>query len=76
VKAIYELKNLGHSKVCCEITVNNADVQERVEAALIREASKHLMSQEVDVSGDFESGHIVVGGLRFVGEYKLKEVVQ
>ena len=71
MSVIYEVKNLGRGKWCGEIKAQT-DAPEHVEAALMKIARKHLMSQDIDFDGDVDSGHIVVGGFRNVGEYRRK----
>lgn len=67
----FEIKNLGRSKWCGEVSVQ-IDNAEHIEAALLRVASKHLMSRDIDFDGDIDSGKITVGGFRAVGEYRRK----
>lgn len=67
----FEIKNLGRLKWNGEVSVA-IDNAEHIEAALLREAEKHLMSRDIDFDGDIDSGKFLVGGFRVVGEYKRK----
>lgn len=69
-KIIYEIKNLGRSEWCGEVTARSAH-PEHVEAALVGIARKHLMSRNIDFNGDTECGNFTAG-FRVVGEYKRK----
>ncbi len=69
-RIFYELKNVGRNKWCGDVSVR-VDVREHIEAAIILEAQKHLMSRDIDIAGNRERGTIFAG-LRPVGTYERK----
>lgn len=71
----YKIINLGRGKWCGEIKAQT-DHPEHVEAALMRIARKHLLSDGIDFDGDVDSGFFIVGGFRKVGKYKRIEEVK
>lgn len=71
MSVVYEIKNLGRGKWSGEVKAQS-DHKEHVENALMKIARKHLMSRDIDFKGDVDAGYFVVGGFRFVGEYRKK----
>jgi hypothetical protein len=65
----YLLENVGRSKWSGTVQARG-ETQEQIEAAIYHEARRHLMSSDIDLNGDDQSGTIIVGGFRVVGTYK------
>lgn len=71
MSVLFEVKNLGRTKWCGEVSVQ-IDNAEHIEAALLKVAERHLMSRDIDFDGDIDTGKFIVGGFRIVGEYRRK----
>lgn len=74
MKEKYRLVDVGRGKFSGFVEAASAQ-PEHVEAAVLREAKKHLRSNDIELSFiedklGIVSGEIVVGGFRMVGKYK------
>jgi hypothetical protein len=70
----YMVKDLGRSKWSGKVFAHSKN-PEHVEAAILREARKHLISNQIEVSlsEDGNEGNVIVGGFRIVGSFKCKD---
>lgn len=70
----YKLINVGRGKYNGVVETRTGE-PEHVEAAVLREVRKHLMSRDVELTFEQDergivNGDVVVGGCRFVGKFE------
>lgn len=74
MKTKYQLTDVGRAKFSGVVEAASPH-PEHVEAAVLREAKKHLRSNDIELFFKEDklgiiSGEIVVGGFRMVGKYR------